>query len=228
MSRDTKRGLHLHTGSGKIVIGNVYIDGARNWGAVLSGPPNAVLNGGVIKNVSGKAIDLYTISGLAREPERAADGVVISNFRITDDRPEEERDQTHAIHETGNAMNNRIVDNDVRDGGTEAPLNIDTETSVIRDNVGDGVDSGTITLESGAEPAARVKGVSQKRDVTLDLRAKTFEGPSASFAWDHYFEYDGEAEQWDLIVEWRTDPDENIELDYIVDRPQANLGRWPA
>ncbi|MCU4973506.1 RICIN domain-containing protein [Halobacteria archaeon AArc-m2/3/4] len=227
VSHDAKRGLHLHTGSGELVIGNVYVEGARNRGAVLSGPPNAVLNGGVIKNVTGKAIDLYTISDPTREPERAADGVVISNFRITDDRPEEDRDQTHAIHETGNAMNNRIVNNDVRDGGTEALLEIDTETSVIRDNVGDGVDSGTVTLESGAEPAARVEGVSQNRDVTLDLRAKTFEGPSASFAWDHYFEYDGEAEQWDLIVEWRTDPGEDVELDYIIDRPQANLGRYP-
>ncbi|WP_207592915.1 hypothetical protein [Halomontanus rarus] len=225
VSHSAGRGLHIHSGSGEITISNVYIDGARNRGAVLSGPPNTVLNGGVIKNCTGKAIDLYNTNSPVAVPERRADGVTIANMRIYDDRPEEEREQTAAINEGGTAQNNRFVNNDVRDGGTEALIDTASPTTVVQGNVGDGVASGTVTLESGSDPAARVEDVSSHSGVTLELRSKTFDAPSSAFGYDHYFEWTGS--QWDLVFEWRTDPGENLTVDYIVDRPQANIGRFP-
>ncbi|MFB6119596.1 MAG: hypothetical protein ABEJ68_00590, partial [Halobacteriaceae archaeon] len=57
------------------------------------------------------------------------------------------------------------------------------------------------------------------------LRAKAHDGPDARFSWDHYFEWDPEAGAWELVVEWRTDPGEDVTFDYIVDQPQANLDR---
>lgn len=43
----------------------------------------------------------------------------------------------------------------------------------------------------------------------------------------HLFEYNGDTSQWGLVVEWVTDPGEDLTLDYIVDRLQANIGRYP-
>jgi hypothetical protein len=51
------------------------------------------------------------------------------------------------------------------------------------------------------------------------------ETPDTAFSYDHHFEYSGSG--WDLIVEWETDPNENLELDYVVDQPQALIGREP-
>jgi len=225
VSHQADRGLHLHTGSGELVINNVYIDSPRGRGAVMSGPPNTVLDGGVIKNCDGKAIDLYTISDPETEPERRADGVKLTNLRIYDDRSESNRTQTHAIAEAGNAQNNQFVDNDVRDGGTDALIETASPTTVVRDNVAAGVAEGTVTLTSGSSPAAWVDGVSGRGTVTLDLRAKPVTAPGSAFAYDHDFRWDGS--EWDLVVEWVDDPGHDVDLDYIVDRPQANIGREP-
>jgi len=225
VSHDAKRGLHIHTGSGDVVINNVYIDGARHRGASISGPPNTVINGGVIKNCTGNAIDIYNVYDPVEAPERRADGIDITNLRIFDDRPEGERTQEVAISEGPNAQNNRIVDNDVRGGGTEALIESASPSTVVADNVGDGVASGTATLSAGASPAARVEGVSGHGDVTLALRSKAVSAPPSAFRYDHHFEWTGS--QWDLVFEWATDPGVDLTVDYIVDRPQANLGRYP-
>lgn len=222
VSREAPRGLHIHGGTHEISVGDVTITGADTPGVMITDPNNVVINGGVIKNCTGEGIRIHSYDpypGNAR-------GVTVSDLRIYDD--QDEPTQAYAIRETGeHSMNNRIVDCDVRNGGTEGLIEVTSESTMVADNVGDGVASGTVTLESGSEPAARVEGVSQVRDVTLELRAKTFDAPDASFAWDHRFEYNGDTGQWDLVVEWVTDPGEDLTLDYIVDRPQANIGRYP-
>ncbi|WP_157231429.1 hypothetical protein [Halostagnicola larsenii] len=223
VSHQADRGLHIHGGSGEIAINNVYIANPRGKGAVLNGCPNTILNGGVIKNCNGEAIDVYTIDDPSTNPEERADGIKVTNMRIYDDRDDPQ--QTEAIDEGGNAQNNQYVDNDLRDGGTNELIRLASPTTVVRDNVGAGVSEGTVTLTSGSSPAARVKGVDSFGDVTLDLRAKPVSPPSSAMGWDHRFEWDGS--QWDLIIEWTTDPGQDMDLDYIVDRPQANLGRYP-
>ena len=221
VSRGAPRGLHIHSGgTGDISIGEVTIKDAETPGVMVTDPNNVVINGGVIKNCTGEGIRVH-----AYDPYPGnARGITLSDLRVYDD--QDEPTQAYGIRETGDyVMNNRIVDCDVRDGGVEANIAVTSESTTVADNVGGGIASGTVTLESGSEPAARVEGVSEAQDVTLDLRAKTFDGPDSALAWDHHFAWTGD--QWDLVIEWRTDPGEDVTLDYIVDRPQANIGRYP-
>ncbi|MCU4973546.1 right-handed parallel beta-helix repeat-containing protein [Halobacteria archaeon AArc-m2/3/4] len=207
VSRDAPRGIHITTDSNDVTIGEVNIVGARNRGIAVDGVENVTIQGGLVKNVDEEGFISY------------GDCISVSNLRIVDDRPANERTQTHAIQFTG--TNGRIVNNDVRDGGTEDLIHVDSPTTVVSGNVGDGVASGTTTLESSADPAARIEGVADHHAATLELRASAATDSAAAFAWDHYFEYTGQ--EWELVIEWRTDPGEDLELDYIVDQPQANI-----
>lgn len=62
---------------------------------------------------------------------------------------------------------------------------------------------------------------------SLQVRAKPLNAPDAAFAWENYFEWTGD--QWNLVFEWRTDPEQSLTLEYIVDRPEirprGDLGR---
>ncbi len=222
VSINAPRGIHVHAGTGDMVISNIYIDGARDYGIRLSSSPNTVITNGVIKNTHGTAITVYTFDADPL-PERTADGVSITNMRIYDDRPVGQRTQRYGITFAG--QNGIIANNDLRDAGTEANLVVHTPSTFVRNNLGAGVAQGTVTLETGADPAAIVRGVSPHANVSLDLRARAYDAPGASFAWDHYFQYNGRRGEWDLVFEWRTDPGENLGIEYIVDQPLANLGR---
>lgn len=210
VSTDAPRGVHISDGR-DITIGTVNIHNPRTLGiAADSTVENAIVQGGLIKNCTQEGIRSDT------------QGFAVSNVRVYDDRPEGDREQPVAIRITGD--HSSVVNCDVRDGGTERLLDITADDTVVRDNIGDGIDSGTVTLESGADPAAGVEGVSDNPAATLDLRASAVETPAGSCAWDHRFEWDGDAERWDLRFEWRTDPGADLTLEYIVDQPQANLG----
>ncbi len=221
VSINAPRGIHIHTGTGDMVVSNIYIEGARDYGIRLSSSPNTIITNGVIKNTRGTAITVYTFDANPT-PDRTADGVSITNMRIYDDRPAGQRTQTHGIVFSG--QNGIIANNDLRDAGTVSNLSLHSASTFVRNNLGAGVAQGTVTLQSGANPAARVNGVSPHRNVSLDLRARASQAPEGSFAWDHYFEYNGGSNQWDLVFEWRTDPGQNMQIEYIVDQPLANLG----
>ncbi|WP_276256274.1 hypothetical protein [Halomontanus rarus] len=141
------------------------IIGADTPGAMITDPNNVVINGGVIKNCTGEGIRIHSddpYPGNAR-------GVTVSDLRIYDD--QDEPTQAYAIRETGeHSMNNRIVDCDVRNGGTEGLIEVTSESTMVADNVGDGVASGTVTLESGSDPAARVEGVSRASHSSSERR----------------------------------------------------------
>lgn len=225
VSRDGKKGVMLLTAR-NASIGEVNIIGAEDSGIFIAVSQNVTISGGVIKNCLNEAIRINGYPYDTFDYTIPTEGITISDMRMLDDRPEGERTQTYAIRESGStAFSNQYVNNDVRKGGTTAPIAVVSGSSVVADNVGDGVDSGTVTLTSGASPAARVEGVSAHKDATLELREKAFDAPNAAFAWDHYFEWDPNDEQWDLVLTWRTDPGGPVTLDYIVDRPQANLDR---
>lgn len=159
--------------------------------------------------------------------------VSVTDLRVVDDRPQHERAQEYGIHVTNTARECRIVGNDVRRAGTEADIRVDPPaddvrpSTIVRDNVGDGIASGSVVLQSGSDPAARVEGVTVQRDLNLKVRAATTRGPAeeTTFAWDAYPEWNGDTDQWDLVFEWVTDPLENMEVEYVVDQPLANLGR---
>lgn len=222
VSLHAPRGIHIHAQSGEIIVSNIYIDGARGNGIRLSSSPNTILTNGIIKNTRGTAIEVFTFDD-DPIPARTADGVTISHMRIYDDRPEGQRTQTRGIVFRG--QNGTIVNNDLRNAGTQANMIVDSPTTFVRDNLGAGIAEGTVTLQSGSHPAARIEGVSPHRDVNFDLRARAVGAPEASFSWNHYFEYNGSTSHWDLVIEWRTDPGVNMELEYNIDQPLANLGR---
>lgn len=223
VSRGGMKGIMLLTAR-NASIGEVNIVGAEDSGIFASASFNVSISGGVIKNCEGEAIRVHGYAKDETDYTLPTEGITVSNVRMLDDRPEGERTQTHGIRETGpTAFSNQYVDNDVRKAGTVSPIAVSSSSSVVAGNVGDGEASGTTTLAPGESPAARVEGVSPHKDATLELRAKAHEGPDAAFAWDSYFEWAGD--QWDLVVEWRTDPGEELTLDYIVDRPQANIDR---
>lgn len=219
VSIDSQRGIHIHTGSGEIVINNVYIEGARTRGIVISSSENVVINGGIIKNSHGHAIDVFTFDRVG-QPDRIARNITITNMRIYDDRPEGARTQTSGIN--FGADSGIVANNDLRNAG-DVLLSVSHPDVLVRDNLGAGVAQGSVTLQTGESPAARVEGVSPFREATLDLRARAANAPDATFSWNHYFEFNADRNEWDLVIDWRTDPGEDIELDYIVDQPQVVL-----
>lgn len=217
VSRSAPRGVSVTSSSHGITFGEVNVSEAGDRGIVLDDTvSNVTFEGGLVKNVTGEAV------------LSEADTFSLTNLRVVDDRPATERTQTIAIRTTSAARNGRIVNNDVRQGGTDDLIQVasppdDVKSStVVRDNVGDGTASGTVELAPAISPAARVEGVSSRKDASLELRARTNAGPTSTFSWDHHFEWDGS--QWDLVFEWRTSPAEAAVLDYIVDQPQPNLG----
>ncbi|MFB6120032.1 MAG: RICIN domain-containing protein [Halobacteriaceae archaeon] len=215
------RGVFGVSGCTDITVGEVNIQQTDANGILIQDCQRFSINGGVVKNCFGDAIRVDSRDSDRHDP---AEGVSVSNVRVVDTR--EEKQQTNGIYESGpDTGNNRFVDNDLRDAGTEANMRLFSASSVVRDNMAGGVDHGTVTLSSGSTPAARVTGVTDKGPSTLALRAKTREPPSSPFGYDHRFEWTGS--QWDLVIEWQTDPGEDVPLDYIVDRPQANIGETP-
>jgi len=215
------RGVFGVSGCSDITIGEVNIRHTDAHGILIQDCQRFSVQGGVVKNCQGEAI---RVDSRSSERHKPAEGVSVSNVRVVD--TQDEKTQTYGIYETGpETANNRFVDNDLRDAGTEANMSLFAPGTVVRDNLAGGVDHGTVTLTSGASPAARVEGVTEQGGVTLDLRAKPVAAPGGAFAYDHHFEWTGD--QWDFVVEWVADPGEDVDLDYIVDRPQANIGRTP-
>lgn len=229
VSRGGARGIFGVSECFDITIGEVNIVGAEDQGILVQNCQNFTIEGGVVKNTNGDGVRIDSRNDGEQTP---AEGVSISNLRVFDDRDDPQ--QTWGILETGpGCHHNRIVGNDVRDGGTTRNIGIFSNTAVVRDNVGGGFNSGVVTLEPGQSPAARVEGVSSFDDVTipgsvdepedfelsaLELRAKPLGTDSLTYAWDHYFEYDGSDDEWDLVFEWRTDPGAAIDVDYVVDK----------
>ena len=222
VSRGGVRGVSIITGTRDVTVGEVNIHGGRKAGMLLVDVENVNILGGVIKNVDGPGVNIWSL-GLQGSVSEINEGITLSNLRISDDRPEDERQQTRAISEDGACLNNRFIDNDVRDGGTEGLIDVGAETTVVDRNLADGLDSGTVTLSPGASPAARVENVTEYQLSSLVLRAQPYDAPDAAFAWDNYFEWTGS--QWDLVLEWQTDPGRPLTLEYVVDRPQGTTDR---
>lgn len=206
LSRDGPRGIHITSGSDDVTVGNVNIVGARNnAGIAIDGVENITIGGGLIKNTDGEGVRAW------------GDTVTITNLRVVDERDGDDRGQTYGIQFSG--TNGRIVNNDVRDGGTEADLSVDVSSgdeTIVRGNIGGGLAAGTATLESDADPAARIEGVADNWNASLSARTHLEAEPPAAFGLDHRFEWTGEA--WDLVLEWTTDPGSDLDVEYIVDR----------
>ncbi|WP_440767074.1 RICIN domain-containing protein [Natronorubrum sp. DTA7] len=222
VSRGGVRGLSIITGTRNVTVGEVNIHDGSKAGILLVDVRNVKILGGVIKNFDGPGVNFWSL-GLMGESSEINEGVTLANLRITDDRDEPR--QPWAIKEAGACLHNQFVNNDLRGGGTEGLIDVASETTIVYGNVGGGIDQGTVTLESGASPAARVDGVSEHYRSTLEARTAPYDAAGAAAAWEQYPEWNAETEAWDLVFEWRTDPGTDVDVDYVVDQPRATIDR---
>jgi len=86
---------------------------------------------------------------------------------------------------------------------------------------------GSVTLTSGSSPAARVDNVATTEGLNLKAEVQpdpTASQPDANYAWETYTEWDYTNGQWDLVVEWRTDPGANVKALYQVEKDPTSRG----
>lgn len=220
VSRGGVRGLSIITGTRDVTVGEVNVRGGSKAGILLVDARNVKILGGVIKNFDGPGVNFWSL-GLQGTASEINEGITLANLRITDDRDDPR--QPWAIREDGACLHNQFINNDVRGGGTEGLIDVASETTVVHGNVGGGIDQGTVTLESGSSPAARVSDVSDRYRSTVEARTTPYDEADAAAAWEQYAEWNGDS--WDLVFEWRTDPGTNVDVDYVVDQPRATIGR---
>jgi hypothetical protein len=82
-------------------------------------------------------------------------------------------------------------------------------------------DEGTVNLSTGSSPAARVESVSSSENVSFDVEVQPDPNathPDSNYSWEHYMEWDASNSQWDLVIEWRTDPGSDVSAVYEVTR----------
>lgn len=219
--RGGARGIFGVSGSYNVTIGEVNISEMLG-GVFIEDNQNFTIEGGVVKNCDWEAVRIHSRNDFGHDP---TNGVTISNLRTYDDRPEEEREQSYGIYVSGGQTSNvRIVNCDVREGGTEQNIRVDADEVVLHNNHGGGLAKGTVTLESGSDPAATVEGVSPFGYQQPSLRSDPVEASGATFAYDHYFLWNAASQAWDLHFEWKHDAGENVDVQYVVDNPRANLG----
>ncbi|WP_276255868.1 RICIN domain-containing protein [Halomontanus rarus] len=219
--RGGARGVFGVSGSHNITVGEVNIS-EMFGGIFIEDCQNFTINGGVVKNCDWEAVRIHSRNDFGHSP---TNGVTISNLRTYDDRPEDEREQSYGIYVSGNQTSNvRIVNCDVREGGTEQNIRVDADETILHNNHGGGLATGTVTLEGGADPAAVVEDVSPFEYQQPSLRSDPVEASGTTFAYDHYFLWNGDSEAWDLHFEWKHDPEADVDVQYVVDNPRANLG----
>ncbi len=223
--RGGARGIFGVSGSHNITIGEVNI--AEMLGGIfIEDNQNFTINGGVVKNCDWEAVRIHSRDDFGHDP---TNGVTITNLRTYDDRPEDEREQSYGIYVSGGQTSNvRIVNCDVRKGGTEQNIRVDADETILVNNHGGGLETGTVTLQTGMDQAAVVEGVSPFGYQQPSLRADPVEATDATFAYDHYFLWNDGRGEWDLVFEWKHDPGQSVDVQYVVDAPRANLGTGDA
>ena len=221
--RGGARGIFGVSGCYNVTIGEVNISEMLG-GMLIQDCQNFTIEGGVVRNCDWQAIRVDSRDSFQHDP---AEGITLRDIRMYDDRPEADRDQSHGVYVSGGRTSNvRILDCDVRGAGTGENIRIGEGVSetIVRGNHGGGLATGTVTLSAGANPAATVEGVSGDGDQHPSLRSDPVEAVAGTMAYDHYFVWDGEAGAWNLVFEWQRDPGTDVEIQYIVDSPRADLG----
>ncbi|RKD89231.1 right-handed parallel beta-helix repeat-containing protein [Halopiger aswanensis] len=216
VARNAARGVFTVSDTSHATVNSVNIAGTDSHGVLIQDGENITINGGVIKDPGDEGVRIDSRSSPEHRP---AESVSVSNLRIVDESGQEGISVTVGGRSGKDTNNVRVVNNDVRDSGG---IYVESPSTIVRDNVGDGIASGSVTLESGAAPAARVEDIAEHGSATLDLRAQVTTVPDVPFAWDHRFEWTGDG--WDLVIEWESDPGEDLELNFVADQPQVTAG----
>lgn len=128
--RGGARGVFGVSGSHDFTIETVDIEETEVHGILIQDCQNASINGGSVRNNYNEGVRIDSRSSDTHPP---ASDVTIQNLRVVDDRANKQ--QTYGIYETGpDTNNNAILNNDVRDGGTVAEIEVYADSTEVRGN----------------------------------------------------------------------------------------------
>lgn len=129
--RGGARGVFGVSNSHGFTVDHVDIEGTDSQGILIQNCQNANINGGTVRNANGEGVRIDSRDDGSHAP---AEDVTIRDLRVVDDRAN--RQQTYGIRETGpGTRNNAILDNDLRNAGTVADLEVYAASTVTEGNV---------------------------------------------------------------------------------------------
>ena len=138
--RGGARGVFGVSNSHGFTVDHVDIEGTDSQGILVQNCQNANVNGGTVRNTNSEGVRIDSRDDGSHHP---AEDVTIRNLRVVDDRTDPQ--QSYGIRETGPGTgNNAILDNDLRNAGTVADLEVYAASTVTDGNVltGDSGDGG--------------------------------------------------------------------------------------
>ncbi|WP_254763164.1 RICIN domain-containing protein [Natrinema marinum] len=149
--RGGARGVFGVSGSSGFTVEHVDIEGTTSQGILLQDCQNVSINGGTVRNSNSEGVRIDSRDGGSHP---AAENVTVQNLRVVDDRANPQ--QSYGIRETGpGTANNAILNNDLRNAGTVADLEVYASSTDTRGNVltgeepsSDGVPDGRYVLEN--------------------------------------------------------------------------------
>ena len=131
IARECGRGFFSLTGSNGCTVNYVDISGCTSQGILIEDSQNIVVNGGVVKNNNAEGVRITSRSSTEFPPSQYN---TVRNLRVYDDRSP--RRQTYGIRETlPRTNNNRILNNDLRNGGTVANLYYEGPGTIAQGNI---------------------------------------------------------------------------------------------
>ncbi len=117
--RGGARGLFCVSGSRGITVDRVDIEGTQQQGILIEDCQSVSVNGGSVRNSNNEGVRIASRTTNEHSP---ASNITIQGLRVEDNR--RTRAQTYGIRETsaGGTNRNRIINNDLRNGGTVRDL----------------------------------------------------------------------------------------------------------
>ncbi len=129
--RGGARGVFGVSGSSGFTVEHVDIGETTSQGILIQDCQNASINGSTVRNSNSEGV---RIDSRDSSTHPAAENVTIQNLRVVDDRANPQ--QTYGIRETGpGTANDAILNNDLRNAGTVADLEVYASSTVTRGNV---------------------------------------------------------------------------------------------
>jgi len=193
-------------------IGKLHIDGVQGYAGTSSGDcinlVNSSIREGQIVNVS--------VSSTSSNAALNLDGATLTQFTA--------RDLSFDGWGTGVQMTSGTLSYDsllenITTRNTTTPWDVSHPSVEGRvRNCEPALVNGSVTLSTGASPAAVVSGAGPNEGDDYALQYLKFSGgsPGSNTSTEHYFEYDWDADEWDLIIEWRSDPGSNVTMNYGI------------
>lgn len=181
--RGGARGVFGVSGSYGITVESVHIVETDINGILIQDCQDVNINGGLVRNCYGEAV---RIDSRASDRYYSASEVTVRDLRVADVRSNKQ--QTYGILETGpGTNNNHILDNDLRDAGTTADLDVYADNTEVRGNV---LSGSTDLISSGRY---RIENVNSGK--VADVEAGSTADGANIFQWT----YNGVANQhWDV------------------------------